>query len=142
MRTTTPRAPTGFDFCVVGGDRFRADVFHLHADVLQVSGEIRRRLSPPKSAGTGAREGFAGGNVKLSTVHCAGNELPVERTHIERRIHMAAATLDGQSISLSSCRQRSHVVEFDDSHSPGGNLIGEYRLGQTSYPRPTSFGGN
>jgi len=72
-------------------------------------------------------EGFAGGDVELGVVHGAGKVRAVERAHIKRRIHVAAASLDGVVLSTAVADGDLVSVEFDGFHPAGRHFAGVYR---------------
>ena len=72
--------PASFDFRLVGTEGFRADMLHLHTDVLQKCGQSGGRDLIAHVRWNRAGEGLACSNIELGAVHGAGNDLAVERT--------------------------------------------------------------
>jgi hypothetical protein len=66
--------PASFDFCLIGSDTFRADMLHLHGDVLHHCGHSGRKALISQVRWERAGQGLAGGDVELGAVHAASDE--------------------------------------------------------------------
>ncbi len=101
-------------------------MFHLSAGALQKCGRFRRKGLRAKVGWNGAAEGLAGGDIKLGAVHAASDELTVERTHLQRRIHVPAASLDGVVSSAAIADDDLEPLDLDRFHPARRDLIRVY----------------
>ena len=119
--------PAGFQFRCISANGFRSNVFHQHADVLQVFAKHRRWNFLTEIRWHRTRERFAVGDVELDAVHGTCKVCTIERTLFERRIHVAAAPLDSVVLSTAVADNDLISVEFDGFHPAGCDFTGAYR---------------
>ena len=77
---------------------------------------------------------LAGGDVELDVMHRAGQDRAVQRTHLERTVHVATPPVDGVIAAIAITDDDFSLASLDKFHPARGDLTGLRHFHEHPWP--------
>ena len=116
-----------------GLDVAHARVLHEHAEVRSCTAPIGRKRLVDVCRNRMIQR-LAGGDVELDVMHRAGHDGAVQRTHLQRAVHVATAPVDGVIAAIAIAHDDFSLAGFHKFHPARGDLTGLRDFHQHPWP--------